>query len=118
MLDARPLDQFMGITHSPVITLPGRIKGATALPAEVMYSRAEDGSWRFLTPERYRDVLAALGINMGRNTPTDVIVYCNTGQYAAGAWFILNRIIGDPDIRTYEGSLYNWEHRGLPVVGL
>ena len=54
----------------------------------------------------------------GDNTPTDAIVYCNTGQYAAGAWFILNRIIGDPDIRTYEGSLYNWEHRGLPVVGL
>lgn len=118
VLDARPLDQFMGITHSPVVTLPGRIKGATALPAEVMYSRAEDGSWRFLTPERYRDVLAALGINLDSNPPTDAIVYCNTGQYAAGAWFILNRIIGDPDIRTYEGSLYNWEHRGLPVVGL
>ncbi|ACX95061.1 sulfurtransferase [Halothiobacillus neapolitanus] len=118
VLDARPLDQFVGITHSPVVTLPGRIQGATALPAEVMYTRAEDGSWHFLTPEQYRNVLAALDIEMDSRTKADAIVYCNTGQYAAGAWFILNRIIGDSDIRSYEGSLYNWEHHGLPVVGL
>lgn len=124
VLDARPLDQFVGITHSPVVSLPGRIKGATALPAEVMYSRTEDGSWHFLTPDQYRRVLVALGIDLGIDIDKDVdspvhaIVYCNTGQYAAGAWFILNRIVGDPDIRAYEGSLYNWEHRGLPVAGL
>lgn len=116
LLDARPLDQFMGLTHSPVVALPGHIQGATALPAEVMYTEGHNGAWYFLSAAHYKKIVANLGIDL--KTQPNAIVYCNTGQYAAGAWFILDRIVGDAAIRTDEGSLYNWEHRGLPVVGL
>ncbi|MHB8921245.1 MAG: sulfurtransferase [Halothiobacillus sp.] len=114
LLDARPLAEFIGVSRSPVIAELGRIPGAEAMPAEALYYRAEDGSWRFMQADRYKAVLAALRLDTAKPS----IVYCNTGQYAAGAWFILHRIMGLNRVREYTGSIYAWEHHGLPVVGL
>jgi len=114
ILDARPLSEFIGIARSPVVPKLGHIKGARALPAEALYFRAEDGSWRYMNAEHYHAAIQAL--HLGKVSPS--IVYCNTGQYAAGAWYILNRIMGLHSVREYAGSIYTWEEKGLPVVGL
>lgn len=114
VFDARPLAQFVGVEHSPVIPVPGRLEGARALPAEALYFQAEDGSWRYMRSDRYRAAFAAL--RLGSVAPA--VIYCNTGQYAAGAWFVLDRILGLKGVREYPGSLNEWEQRGLPVVGL
>ena len=114
LIDARPLAQFAALDHTPVIPLAGRLAGARSLPTELLYRLAEDGSWRFLTPEQYRRVLGQQGI--ANLSPS--IVYCNTGQYASGAWFVLVRILGLKDVREFQGGINEWLHRGLPVVGL
>ena len=85
--------------------------GASPLPAELLYRNADDGSWRFLSAQVYRKVLAGAG--MHRISPG--IVYCNTGQYAAGAWFVVHRIMGVKGLREYPGGMNEWEQRGLPV---
>ncbi|WP_197490314.1 sulfurtransferase [Halothiobacillus diazotrophicus] len=114
ILDARPLSEFIGIAKSPVVPELGHIRGARALPAEALYFRAEDGSWRYMNAAHYHAAVRAL--HLGKVSPA--IVYCNTGQYAAGAWFILNRIMGLHHVREYAGSIYTWENKGQPVVGL
>lgn len=114
LLDARPLSEFIGVARSPVVPELGHIQGARALPSEALYYRAEDGSWRYMNAAHYRAALRSL--HLGKVSPA--IVYCNTGQYAAGAWFILNRILALHDVREYAGSIYTWEKMGLPVVGL
>lgn len=112
LLDARPLAQFAGLEHTPVVPVGGRLAGGTALPAELLYRNADDGSWRFLSPQVYRQVLAGAGVH--RLAPG--IVYCNTGQYAAGAWFVLDRIMGVKGLREYPGGMNEWVQRGLPIV--
>lgn len=114
ILDARPLSEYIGVARSPVVPELGHIKGARALPAEALYFRAEDGSWRYMNAVHYRAAIHAL--HLGKVSPS--IVYCNTGQYAAGTWYILNRIMGLRQVREYAGSIYTWEKKGLPVVGL
>ncbi len=114
LLDARPLAQFAGLAHTPVVPLAGRLRGARPLPAELLYRRAADGSWRFLAPAQYRSVLALMHIRID----SPAILYCNTGQYAAGAWFVLHRIVGDRGLREFPGGLNEWVQRGLPVAGL
>lgn len=111
LLDARPLAQFAGLEHSPVVPVGGRLAGSTALPAELLYREADDGSWRYLSARVYRKVLAAAGVH--RLAPG--IVYCNTGQYAAGAWFVVDRIMGIKGLREYPGGLNEWVQRGLQI---
>lgn len=112
LLDARPLAQFAGLERTPAVLAAGRLAGATALPAELLYRNADDGSWRFLSAHVYRKVLAGSGVQ--RVAPG--IVYCNTGQYAAGAWFVIDRIMGRKGLREYPGGMNEWEQRGLPVA--
>lgn len=112
LLDARPLAQFAGLEHTPVIPVGGRLAGSTALPAELFYRNADDGSWRFLSAHVYRKVLAGAGVH--RLAPG--IIYCNTGQYAAGAWFVVDRILGKKGLREYPGGMNEWVQRELPIV--
>ena len=114
LLDARPLAQFAGLDRTPVIPVKGRIAGARAFPAELLYSLAADGSWRFLSPAQYKSVLALGGVP--HTAPG--IIYCNTGQYAAGAWFVLDRIMGLKGFKEYQGGMNEWVSHKLPVVTL
>ncbi len=114
LLDARPLAQFAAVDHTPVVPVAGRLAGARPLPAELLYTRGADGAWRFLSAAQYRTVFALDRVRL----PAHPIVYCNTGQYAAGAWFVLDRILHRRDVREYQGGMNEWVARGLPVVGL
>ncbi len=112
LLDARPLAQFAGLERTPVVPVFGRLDGSRALPAELLYRQAADGSWRFLTPAQYKTVFALGGVT--RLQPG--ILYCNTGQYAAGAWFVLSRILDLKGLREYPGGMNEWVQRGLPIA--
>lgn len=114
LLDARPLSEFIGVEKSPIIPNLGRIAGAIALPSEGLYFRAANGAWYFMNAKNNAQVLDILHLHPAANA----IVYCNTGQYAAGAWFVLHEILGITGVREYTGSLYDWLAHGLPVVGL
>ena len=114
LLDARPLAQYVGVEASVVATQPGRIARAHALPPSALYRTAADGSARFLSPAQYRAVLPLLGVPVKGAK----IVYCNTGQFAASAWFIFDRLLGQSDVRVYPGSINEWSHLGEPMVGL
>jgi thiosulfate/3-mercaptopyruvate sulfurtransferase len=59
-------------------------------------------------------VFAAQGIDA--NAPS--VSYCNTGHMAAGSWFIQSEILGNPQVRLYDGSMHEWTTLGRPVVGL
>ncbi len=114
LLDARPLAQFAAVDHTPVVPVAGRLPGALPLPAELLYTRGVDGAWRFLSAAQYRTVFALDRVRL----PAHPIVYCNTGQYAAGAWFVLDRILHRRGVREYQGGINEWVARGLPVLGL
>ena len=67
-----------------------------------------------LTPEQYRSVMKGLGYA----PQAGAITYCNTGHMAAGAWFVMSEIMGNPDTRLYDGSMHEWTTLGHPVVGV
>jgi thiosulfate/3-mercaptopyruvate sulfurtransferase len=111
LFDVRPLAQFAGLEQPPAGLAPGRLEGSRPLPAELFYKQAADGSWRFLTPEENRSLFTVDGIPR----PQKGILYCNTGQYAAGAWFALERVQGLSGMRIFPGGVYEWVKLGLPL---
>ena len=47
-----------------------------------------------------------------------MVSYCNTGHWAATAWFVLSVVLGRPDVRLYDGSMVEWTADARrPVAG-
>ncbi len=113
LIDARPSDQFLGLSRSPVVKAAGHLPGARSLPANGI-TRVTGASHAFLNADEYRQIYQYLGI--ANATPS--ITYCNTGHMASGAWFIHSEILGNVDARMYAGSMTEWTNLGNPVAGL
>jgi thiosulfate/3-mercaptopyruvate sulfurtransferase len=37
-----------------------------------------------------------------------IIAYCRIGERSAHSWFVLNFLLGYPDVRNYDGSWTEW----------
>lgn len=113
LIDARPVAQFFGTAKSPVVAAAGHLEGAKSLPAEAV-TRAVGPSQQFLTDKQYAAILGQQQIDPAKPS----ISYCNTGHFAAGAWFITHEILGRKEARLYAGSMNEWTNLKNPVVGL
>lgn len=114
MVDARPLPQYLGLSYKkPSVAAGGHIQGARNLPTDVRF-RSQGLAQIFLTPEEYRGVFQAQGIDVAAPSVT----YCNTGHMAAGSWFIQSELLGNAKVRLYDGSMHEWTTLGRPVVGI
>lgn len=113
IVDARPLAFHLGLERMPAVKRAGHIEGARALPPELR-AQTRRGALHFLSASQYRDVLAHLDIDPQQPS----VVYCNTGQQAAGAWFVLSQLVGNPQVRLYDASMAGWTAEDRPVVGV
>lgn len=111
LIDARPLAQFAGMEQPPAGLGRGRLPGSQPLPSELVYKQAADGSWHFLSAAENKALFAVDGMPRLQKG----ILYCNTGQYAAGAWFMLERVLGVKGVRMYPGGVYEWVNLGLAL---
>lgn len=114
LVDARPLPQYAGLSFKkPLVTAGGHVSGARNLPTDV-HTKSAGGAQLFLTPGEYRSVMKLQGIDPAAPT----ISYCNTGHLASGAWFVISEVLGNKNVRLYDGSMHDWTSSGHPVVNL
>lgn len=113
IIDARPMPFYVGLVKKPNVGAAGHIKGAVNLPPNLR-STETGGSARYLTAADYRKIFPHLGIKPGKPS----ITYCNTGHLASGAWFVMSEVMGNPNVKLYDGSMYEWTTEKRPVVGL
>jgi thiosulfate/3-mercaptopyruvate sulfurtransferase len=113
MVDVRSPDEFTGKILSPP-GLPetcqrgGHIPGAKSIP----WGQAcnEDGTFKSA------DELAALYGGKGVSRDKDVIAYCRIGERSSHTWFVLQHLLGYPNVRNYDGSWTEWGNLvGAPV---
>ena len=113
IVDARPMPFYVGLVKKPNVGSAGHIKGAVNLPPD-MRSTETNGSEHFLSAAEYRQIFPHLGIQAHKPS----ITYCNTGHLASGAWFVLSEVMKNPNVKLYDGSMYEWTTEKRPVVGL
>lgn len=115
LIDARSDAFYLGLDRAaPGVSAPGHIAGAKNVFTALMSTPGRDSASHLLAPETYRDVFRMRGVD----AQAPAITYCNTGQQAAGPWFVLTQILGNRDVRLYDGSMHEWTLEKRPTVAV
>ena len=78
----------------------GHIPGAKSIP----WAQAvrEDGT--FKSADDLRELYGGKGVLSG----DPIIAYCRIGERSAHSWFVLHELLGQDDVRNYDGSWTEW----------
>ncbi|MEA2374206.1 MAG: thiosulfate/3-mercaptopyruvate sulfurtransferase [Thermoleophilaceae bacterium] len=78
----------------------GHIPGAASIP----WAQAvkEDGT--FKDADELRELYGGEGITSG----SSIIAYCRIGERSAHTWFVLHELLGEGDVKNYDGSWTEW----------
>jgi thiosulfate/3-mercaptopyruvate sulfurtransferase len=78
----------------------GHIPGAKSVPwAQAV---TEDGT--FKSADDLRELYGGKGVLSGE----PIIAYCRIGERSAHTWFVLHELLGEDDVRNYDGSWTEW----------
>jgi thiosulfate/3-mercaptopyruvate sulfurtransferase len=112
LVDARPMPYYLGLQKKPIVKVAGHIPGAVDFPTDLVAVVGSEA--HFLTADQYRSVFTKIGVQ--DRGPS--ITYCNTGHLAAGAWFVMSEVLGNKQVKLYDGSMQRWTLENRPVAGL
>jgi thiosulfate/3-mercaptopyruvate sulfurtransferase len=86
----------------------GHIPGAASIPWAQAVS--EDGT--FKSADELRELYGGKGVLSGE----PIIAYCRIGERSAHTWFVLHELLGQEDVRNYDGSWTEWGNLvGVPI---
>ena len=79
----------------------GHIPGAASVP----WAKAvnEDGTFR--SADELRELYTDAGVVEGGKP---IIAYCRIGERSAHTWFVLHELLGEGDVKNYDGSWTEW----------
>lgn len=110
LVDVRSPDEFSGKILAPAhlpqeqSQRPGHIPGAVNVP----WSKAANEDGTFKTQEELRALYQDAGLDLGKKT----IAYCRIGERSSHTWFVLRELLGQEDVKNYDGS---WTEYGSLV---
>ena len=115
LIDMRSPEEYRGERVSPPwldfdhgAERGGHIPGAHNLFVDNVLTEAGT----LLPPDELRERFQAVGV--GSNT--EIVTYCRLSHRGSLAWFILTRLLGESNVRVYDGSWTEWGSIvGFPV---
>lgn len=79
----------------------GHIPGAASIP----WAKAVEENGTFKSADDLRELYTSKGV-IGEGRP--VIAYCRIGERSAHSWFVLHELLGESDVKNYDGSWTEW----------
>jgi thiosulfate/3-mercaptopyruvate sulfurtransferase len=115
LVDVRSPQEFSG----ELIAMPGyeqegaqragHIPGAASVP----WAQAVNEDGTFKSADELRDLYTSKGV-IADDSP--VIAYCRIGERSAHTWFVLHELLGQDDVKNYDGSWTEWGNLvGMPI---
>ena len=106
LVDVRSPKEYSGELLAPE-NLPqegaqrgGHIPGAKNIP----WAQAVQEDGTFKPVEQLRELYESKGVTADKN----VIAYCRIGERSSHSWFVLQYLLGYPNVRNYDGSWTEW----------
>jgi thiosulfate/3-mercaptopyruvate sulfurtransferase len=114
LVDVRSPDEFAGRLLAPAhlpqeqSQRPGHIPTARNIP----WSQAANDDGTFKSDDELRTLYGDKGVDLGKDT----IAYCRIGERSAHTWFVLHELLGQPNVKNYDGSWTEWGSLvGVPI---
>ena len=110
LVDVRSPDEFSGKILAPAhlpqeqSQRPGHIPSAINVP----WSKAANEDGTFKSDEDLARLYAEAGLDGDKET----IAYCRIGERSSHTWFVLQELLGHPNVKNYDGS---WTEYGSLV---
>ncbi len=97
-LDGRPEDQFYAEAKHGKARAAGRLPGSVLLSQENAYDVVNN---TLKSKSELKNIYADYANE-------EVVSYCNTGHWAANNWFVLSEVLGNENVKLYDGSMVEW----------
>ena len=79
----------------------------------VPWSKAANDDGTFKSDDDLKELYSDAGLDLS----TDIIAYCRIGERSAHTWFVLHEILGQPNVKNYDGSWTEYGSLvGVPVA--
>ncbi|RUM94236.1 MAG: sulfurtransferase [Thiothrix sp.] len=109
IIDARTEDYYSGPSQKKYVFAAGHIPGAKGFSNKLIVHGEKAKT--FLPADKIASLMKTRGIN-----PTaPSIVYCDSGHYSTGLWFLMHEIMGNTQVKQYDGSMHEWTKLKKPT---
>ena len=111
LVDVRSPDEFTGKLLAPAHLPQEQAQRAGHIPTakNVPWSKAANDDGTFKTDDDLRALYQGdAALDFGKDT----IAYCRIGERSAHTWFVLHELLGQPNVKNYDGS---WTEYGSLV---
>lgn len=112
LVDTRPLSLYLGTWRKKsYVYADGHIPGAKPFPNGLLSTKMPA---KFINNSDSKLLFAQMGIKTDKKS----ITYCNSGHLATGSWFVLSELMGNKNVKMYDGSMHQWTLEKHDVVKL
>ena len=110
LIDGRTEDFYLGTKQKDYVYAKGHISGAKNFPHPMMLEGKTAAS--FVTKTKLNSLLKVKGIDPSAPTVT----FCDSGHLSSGHWFLLHEVLGNKNVKLYDGSMHDWTQNKAHAV--
>ena len=106
LVDVRSPDEFAGRLLAPAHLPQEQAQRAGHIPParNIPWSKAANEDGTFKSDDELKALYGEAGVDFGKDT----IAYCRIGERSAHTWFVLHELLGEDDVKNYDGSWTEW----------
>ena len=110
LIDVRSPDEFAGRLLAPAHLPQEQAQRGGHVPTarNVPWSKAAEDDGTFKSDDALQTLYTEAGVDFG----IDTIAYCRIGERSAHTWFVMHELLGQPNVKNYDGS---WTEYGSLV---
>ena len=115
LVDVRSPDEYAGRLMAPAHLPQEQAQRAGHIPtaASVPWSKAANDDGTFKSDDDLKKIYSEAGVDWSKDT----IAYCRIGERSSHTWFVLKELLGQPNVKNYDGSWTEYGSLvGVPVA--
>jgi thiosulfate/3-mercaptopyruvate sulfurtransferase len=115
LVDVRSPDEFSGKLLAPAHLPQEQSQRAGHIPsaANIPWSKSANDDGTFRSDDELKELYEDEGVDLNKDT----IAYCRIGERSAHTWFVLHELLGQQNVKNYDGSWTEYGSLvGVPVA--